>query len=307
MSFLWRPYLPLGKLALLEGDPGQGNGCLGAAIAAGGSLGTGLPGAGSFAPFRTLIFTAEDGLADTLRPRLDALEANVELIYAHDQPVHLDSAEGLAEVEREMRARRPRLVIVDPVVAYVGARTDIYRANEVRSVLAPLARLAEAEASAILAVRHVNKSKGGRCTPAKRSIDFSAAARSVLLAGSAAGDATEHAMLHIKSNLAARGAGCGYRIEEGRLLWTGESRLTAGDLLAAKAPSEELSGEAEARAFLQETLAAGPVAAREVLAAAKLAGIAERTLRRAKSHEGIVARRVQSGEGGAEWVWRLPG
>jgi putative DNA primase/helicase len=306
VSFLWRPYLPLGKLTLLEGDPGQGKSWLTAAIAASGSLGAGLPGADSFAPFRSLLFTAEDGLADTLRPRLDALEANVELIYAHDQPVHLDSAEGLAEIEREIRERRPRLVIVDPVVAFLGARTDIYRANEVRSVLAPLAKIAAAEECAILAVRHVNKSKGGRAIYAGQgSIDFSAAARSVLLAGSAAGDAVEHAMLHIKSNLAARGAGCGYRIEEGRFLWTGESRLTAADLLAAETPSEELSGEAEARAFLEDTLAAGPVAALEVLAAAKAAGIAERTLRRAKSRDGITARKVEAG-GGPVWVWRLP-
>jgi putative DNA primase/helicase len=305
VTFLWLPYLPLRKLTLLEGDPGQGKSWLAAAIAAGGSLGRGLPGMAPFAPFRSLIFTAEDGLGDTLRPRLEALEADLRLVYGHDKPVHLDAPEGLAEVEREIAARRPQLVIIDPVVAFLGTRTDIYRANEVRAVLRPLADLAEGHGCAILAVRHVNKLKGGRAIYAGQgSIDFSAAARSVLLAGSAPGDASEHALIQIKSNLAASGAACGYRFDEGRFRWTGASRLRAADLLAAEAPSEELSSRDEALTFLLEILGEGPVAAREVLAAAKQAGISERTLRRVKSREGIEARKVRYGEG-AEWVWQV--
>jgi putative DNA primase/helicase len=306
VGFLWPPYLPLRKLTLLEGDPGQGKSWLAAAIAASGSRGGGLPGMEAFTPFRSLFFTAEDGLADTLRPRLDALAADSALIFAHDEPVQLDTPEGLAEVERELVARRPQLVVIDPVVAYVGARVDIYRANEVRAVLRPLAKMAEDHDCAILAVRHVNKLKGGRAIYAGQgSIDFTAAARSVLLAGSAAGDDPEHAVLHIKSNLAAAGAARGYRIEDGRFSWLGESRLRAGDLLAAELPSEEMSSQEEARAFLLETLAGGAVAAREVLGAAKSAGISERTLRRVKAQERVEARRTGGyGERG-EWVWSL--
>jgi putative DNA primase/helicase len=306
VAFLWPPYLPLRKLTLLEGDPGQGKSWLTAAIAASGSRGDGLPGMGAFAPFGSLFFTVEDGLGDTLRPRLEALGADLALIFGHEEAVQLDTPEGLAEIEREIEARRPGLVVVDPVMAFVGAGTDIYRANEVRSVLRPLAKMAQAHGCSILAVRHVNKLKGGRAIYAGQgSIDFTAAARSVLLAGSAAGDDAEHAVLHIKANLAAKGPALGYRIEGGRFCWTGESGLTAGDLLAAEPTSEELSAEEEARSFLREMLAAGPAAAREVTAAAKGSGIAERTLRRAKKREGVVVRRVEA-QGRAEWHWNLP-
>ena len=198
-------------------------------------------------------------------------------------------------------------MIIDPVVAFLGTRTDIYRANEVRAVLRPLADPAETHGCAILAVRHVNKLKGGRAIYAGQgSIDFTAAARSVLLAGSAPGDASEHALIHIKSNLAASGCGCGYRFDEGRFRWTGESQLRAADLLAAEAPSEELSSRDEALSLLLEVLADGPVAAREVLAAAKQAGISEATLRRVKSREGIEAKKVRFGDGAA-WIWQIRG
>ncbi len=183
VTFLWPPYVPLCKLTLLEGDPGQGKSWLTMAVAASGSLGAGLPGMPAFAAFRSLIFTAEDGLADTLRPRLDTFTADPHLVYAHDRTVHLDTAEGLAELEREIVGRQPRLVIIDPIMAYVRSQTDVYRANEVRAVLASLAKLASQHGCAILAVRHINKAKGNRAIYAGQgSIDFTAAARSVLLA-----------------------------------------------------------------------------------------------------------------------------
>ena len=129
-------------------------------------------------------------------------------------------------------------------------------------MLRPLAKLAEVYGCAILAIRHVNKLKAGRAIYAGQgSIDFTAAARSVLRAGSGSGEYPEHAVLHIKSNLAAPGPAIGYRVELGRFRWTGESRLRPGDLLSAELPSEE-SARQEERAFLRETLADGPVACR---------------------------------------------
>jgi putative DNA primase/helicase len=75
VAFLWHPYIPLGKLTLLEGDPGHGKSWIAAALVTAGSRGDGLPGTPPFPPFRSLVFTAEDDLADTLRPRLDLLGA----------------------------------------------------------------------------------------------------------------------------------------------------------------------------------------------------------------------------------------
>jgi hypothetical protein len=306
VSFLWRPYLPVGKLTLLEGDPGQGKSWVAAAIAAGGSVGRGMPGMKSFEPFRSVFFSAEDGKADTFRPRLDALGANAELVYAHDLPLYLDTPEGIAELEREIEGRQARLVVIDSVMSFVGARTDVYRPNEVRAVLAPLAKLAETYGCVILAVRHITKSKGGRAIYAGQgSIDFTATARSVLLAGSSAQDPGEHALLYIKSNVSVLGAAIGYRVDESGFSWTGESRLTAADLLAAESAGDERAADEEARTFLRELLADGPLAARKVFEEARKARISEITLRRAKAREGVGAQKVGFKDG-AKWLWSIP-
>jgi putative DNA primase/helicase len=306
VSFLWEPYLPLGKLTLLEGDPGQGKSWLAAAIAAAGSRGRGLPGLTAFPPFRTLFLTAEDGLPDTLRPRLESLGADCGAVFACDQPLALDLDTGLATLAQALAAFAPRLVVVDPLVAFLGRATDIYRANEVRSVLAPLVKLVEHHGCALLAVRHLNKAKLGRTLYAGQgSIDFTAAARSVLLAGSAAEDADAHALIHIKSNLAPHGPALAYHLLPA-FLWEGPSRLTANDLLAAAAPADEASAEDDARTFLRSTLAGpDPLPARLVLNAARDAGISQRTLKRAKRKEGVRTTRRGFGAG-STWLWSLP-
>jgi putative DNA primase/helicase len=307
VRFLWRPYLPCGKLTLLEGDPGQGKSWIAAALATAGSRGEGFPGAAPFAPFRSLIFTAEDGLADTLRPRLDRLGAECDAVLLHDEPLDLAQGDDFAEVEQAVAEHGPRLVILDPIVAYLGAKTDAYRANEVRAILAPLARLADRHGCAVLAVRHLNKSRGSRSIYAGQgSIDFTAAARSVLLAGCGGEGEAERALVHIKSNLAALGDTVAYAIDEQGFRWAGASALRASDLLAPEATGDDVSALDEARAFLRSELAHGPVSWAQIWALARQAGIAEHTLRRAKAREGIVACRQGYGPGGS-WRWSLAG
>jgi hypothetical protein len=248
---MWLRKLPMGT-ARLSGPPSWirraapgGKSWLAAAIAAAGSRGRGLPGLAAFPPFRTLFLTAEDGLHDTLRPRLESLGADCGAVFACDQPLALDLDSGLATLAQALAAFAPRLVVVDPLVAFLGRATDIYRANEVRSVLAPLVKLVERHGCALLAGRHLNKAKLGRTLYAGQgSIDFTAAARSVLLAGSAAEDAD--ALIHIKSNLAPHGSALAYHLLPA-FLWQGPSRLTANDLLAAAAPADEASAEDDAR------------------------------------------------------------
>jgi hypothetical protein len=307
VTFLWEPYLPVGKLTLLEGDPGQGKSWLTTAIAAAGSRGCGLPGIAEFPPFRTLFLTAEDGLADTLRPRFAALGGDCDAALTFDQPLSLVVDDDLAALAAALAAHRPRLVVIDPLVAFLGHSTDLYRANEVRSLLVPLIKLAEQHCCALLAVRHLNKAKIGRAIYAGQgSIDFTAAARSVMLAGSGAENGTGHALVHIKSNLAPQGPTLAYRLTP-EFGWEGRSPLTADDLLAAAAPADEASAEEEACTFLRSILADGEILpARLVLALARDAGISQRTLKRAKRKQGV--RTVRRGFGaGSSWLWSLPG
>jgi hypothetical protein len=308
IHYLWEPYLPLGKLTLIDGDPGQGKSWLTAALAAAGSRGRGLPGAPPFEPFTTLFFT-EDPAEDVLRPRLDLLGADCSRILTCDSfelPLDLAQPADVARTEQLVADHRARLLVVDPIQAFLGAKTDIYRPNEVRAVLAPLLRLAQRHACALLVLRHITKARASRSIYAGQgSIDFIAAARSVLLAGSGPEDPHRHALVHIKSNLAAPGPTLGYRFDGRCFAWEGTSTLSANDLLAADNQDDQ-GAEQEARLFLREILAGSEsLPARAVLAAAHEAGIAHRTLKRAKRREGI--RTIRQGFGaGAIWLWALP-
>ena len=257
VEWVWHPYIPRGKLTLLEGDPGQGKSWITLAISTALSLGDGLPGQDiKTRPGRVLILTAEDGLGDTVRPRLDAMGADVTHIYAYKEVDAFDAA-GLDRLEHEADELRPDLIVVDPIVAYIGASVDIHRANETRAVLARLASIAERTRSGIVAVRHLNKASGGKAIyRGLGSIDFTAAVRSVLLVGQDPEDTTSGAgaVVHIKSNLAPTGGSLGYRLSPpDGFTWTGPSSLTADELLGT---SDGDGGSVDE--FLLGELADGP-------------------------------------------------
>lgn len=306
VSFLWRPRLPLGKLTLLDGDPGQGKSFIAAAIATALSLGKGLPEANDFEPVSSLLFTAEDGLEDTLRPRTEAMGADLSRVFAYEHAIDLSKPDGLAMVAQEIRYLRPALVVIDPIVAYLGGRTDMHRANEIRAILAPLASLAASYSCSILAVRHLSKARNGRALHAGLgSVDFTAAARSVLLAGSSAADPETRALVHIKSNLAGLAPSLGYRLtEDGQFAWTGRSSLTASDLLEPEISGKQWAARDEATDWLNELLNSGPVPASEVKSEADKAGIAWRTVERAAARLDVKKSRVGFGREGV-WQWSL--
>ncbi|MFC2018737.1 AAA family ATPase [Chloroflexota bacterium] len=307
VSWLWLPYIPRGKLTLLEGDPGVGKSWVSLAIATAVSLGRGLPGTEAIESERVVLASAEDGLGDTIRPRLDAMGADVRQIQAIKDILDFGNG-GLGILEGHIKDVNPAVVIVDPLVAYIGAGVDLHRANETRAVMAKLADIAEKHGCAILAVRHLTK--GGTLKPIYRglgSIDLTAACRSVLMAGCDPENEAKRGLVHIKSNLAPKGQAIGYELRDGRFYWTGESDLTAARILAAE-DSEGKSAIDEAADFLRDELADGPVEAKQVFSDAKSSGIYERTLNRAKSRLRITSRREgESGKRGIARVkWQLP-
>lgn len=306
VDWLWVPYIPRGKLTLIEGDPGVGKSWVCLAIATAVSLGKGLPGIGALEPAPVVIASAEDGLGDTIRPRLDALSADVKQIHAVKGALDFSKG-GLAMLEEFVHQVEPTLVIIDPLVAYIGA-VDIYRANETRAVMARLADMAERHSAAILAIRHLTKS--GALKPIYRgigSIDLTAACRSVLLAGCDPDNPQERGLVQIKSNLAPTGVAIGYELKEGDFFWTGESDLTWQRMVSAEDTDEGKSAVDDAMGFLKEKLAEGPVDAPVVLRDARNAGLSERTVRRAKAKLGVVAKRQgdPGKRGGGKWKWEL--
>lgn len=309
VTWLWFPFIPKGKLTIIEGDGGIGKSWLTCAIATAISCGFGLPASEPFEAGSVLFLSAEDGLADTMRPRLDAGGADVSRIYALNEPLTLDTI-GLLKLENAIIKYAPALVVIDPLFAFTGGKVDIHRANEARTITAPLAAIAERHGCAIVAVRHLNKARGGGNSnnAGLGSIDFQAAARSVLLVGKDPDDESKRALCQTKSNLAAFGEPQGYTIEGGQFLWTGASDLTARRILSFSGDTDERDAQAEAVEFLRDALKDGARPAKELFNEAKQEGLTAYNLRTAKKQLKIksIKKGGEFGGKGAKWMWEMP-
>jgi hypothetical protein len=302
VEWLWHPYIPLGKLTSIEGDPGVGKSWLTMALAAQVSPGAKLPGVSQTAePQTVLLLTAEDGPGDTLRPRLDTFGADIAKVHVITAPLAFDE-KGAAKLKAEIVSLGAKLVIIDPIVAYLPSRTDMNSASAVRPVLAWLARVAEETRAAIVFVRHL--SKGAKDKAMYRglgSIDFTAACRSVLMVGFDPDDADKRVVAHAKSNLAQMGPSQSYTIKAGRFAWAGRSSLSAEDLSGPPPDADQRSAKEEAKEFLLLTLADGPKPVNEVFAEADKLRISRASLRRAKADLGVVSEKTPD-----HWEWSLP-
>jgi len=320
VKFLWYPYIPAGKLTLLEGDPGMGKSWISCAIAKAVAGGEGLPGQEKLTklrPQKVLLVSAEDGISDTIVPRLKYMGADVSMIDFVTESFVLDP-DGVRALEETMRLFAATIVFIDPLVAYVGAKIDMHRANEVRSVMEGLSRAAEITGCAVVVIRHLRKAGGKNALYSGiGSIDFTAAARSVLVTGWAK-DGTTRLLRHIKCNNAAEGATVAYEItkgdctfveeegggfatsvwESGGFKWLGvvEDEEDESRNRKASTTPKKLDG---AKEFLVSLLNQGAVSAMDAVQAARQAGISDVTLNRAK--KGLVV----SENYGGRWMWRL--
>ena len=310
VEWLASPYIPIGKLTLLMGDPGLGKTWIALWMAARISRGEeALPGSSAAAPGTVLYMSAEDGLADTIRPRLDAAGADPSKVVAltgkrsaSDEEVAI-SLSDLASIEAAVIQERPRLIVVDPIQAFLGSGVDMHRANEVRPLLAGLARLAEEYGCAVLPVCHMRKSSADRAVyRGLGSIDFAAAARSILLVAEDRDDEDRRVLGHVKSNLAHQGESLGFKIggDQARVEWLGPVDVDVEELLKPRKPKPQKTLAAEV--FLTNALADGSRPAAWLI---KHAPCSERTLKSAKKALGIETSREGFGGDGA-WYWSLP-
>ena len=305
--WLWEPYVPRGTLCLLDGHPGIGKSLLTIDLAARLSRGAELPdGAPVNRPQVTLFLSAEDG-PHIIRTRALAAGADLDRILtpaAGSVPLSLPA--HVSVLEEQIRACRADLVVIDPIMAFLAPEASANLDQCVRRALGPLAAVAEATGCAILLVRHLRKAETPQAVlRGQGSIGFIATARTGLLASRHPADPTLGVLAVSKSNVAGRVPSLSYRVKadaENRAVveWLGRSSLSADSLGAT--PESQLRPRDWASAWLLGELATGPRPASEVLAAAVLAGIPERTLRRAKS-EASVRAHCAAGKQGNVWYW----
>ena len=320
VSWLWQNRIPFGKLTLLDGDPGLGKSTVALTVAAQVTIGGLLPGNGTpLTPGDVLLLSFEDGLGDTIRPRLEAAGADLTRVHVPEFPESLpDGSEyqrppvipdDLPALRSLIEAKGVKLIIVDPLMAALSGDVNSYRDQDVRRALAPLSILAEETGVAVLVLRHMNKGGGGNALyRGGGSIGITGAARSVLLMAKDPDDEEKRVIAPVKNNLSKFAPSLSFRLEDygdvGRVVWEGESPHSANALAAGV---QEIPGEApaleEAVEFLLDLLADGPVSAPSVQTKAKNAGIKDATLRRAK--EKLHIRSVKHGFGDG-WGWELP-
>ena len=313
VSWLWPGRIPRGKLTLIIGDPGQGKSFLTLDLAARVSSGRAWPD-GTPAVFGDVVLlTAEDGLSDTVRPRLDAMSGDparvhvITAIRAGERERGFDLTKDVEHLESAIKKTGADLVVIDPVSAYLG-KADSYKDAEVRGILAPVAALAERTGVAIIGIMHLTKSQQRQAIHrAQGSIAFVGAARAVFAVAADRGDPERRLFLPVKMNVARKAPGLAFRLVEvggaARVEWDENPvNVDVEDVLAGPDLVTERTERDEATDFLREILARGPVAADDVKDQARAAGISERTLSRAKADLGVEAEKTGF-EGG--WVWRF--
>ena len=302
IDWLWYPFIPYGKLTIVQGDPGDGKTTMVLNIAAKLSKGEGLEeNMKVLEPMNIIYQTAEDGLADTVKPRLEAAGADCERVLVIDES---DKSLSMSDerLEEAIKQTGARLLILDPIQAYLGGGVDMNRANEARDMTKKLGALAEKYKCAIVLIGHMNKAAGNKAAyRGMGSIDFFAVARSVLLVGRVEGQPDIRAVVQIKNNLAAFGHPKAFQLSEAGFRWLGDYEITADEVLGGIAPKGNKLEQAKQLLWeLAET--SNMVSSTEIMELAKEEGISKRTMESAKRELQIPAKRINS-----TWYWDLSG
>lgn len=321
IEWLLYPFIPFGKVTIIQGDPGEGKTTMVLQIIA--KLTRGEPILLSkkskkeaqqdseenlkqevlsqdnpIQPVNVIYQTAEDGLGDTIKPRLLAAGADcsrVLVIDDREQPLTMLDV----RLEEAIMQTKARMVVLDPIQGFLGTDVDMHRANEIRPLMKRVAVLAEKYHCAIILIGHMNKNSNGKSSyRGLGSIDFQAAARSVLIVGRLKDEPETRIMCHVKSSLAPEGKSVAFRLDkETGFQWIGEYDISADDLLSGDARGQKSRIEKE---FLLDILADGGMAQKKIEEEASKQGIKKKTLRNAKQEL-----EIDSVKRGNQWFWIL--
>lgn len=302
VKWLWYPYIPYGKITLIQGDPGDGKTTFVLAVAALLSNGNPMPECDSTDSPQTVIYqTAEDGLADTIKPRLEEVGADCSRVVVIDESeAPLSFSDG--RIEQAIVKTGAKLLILDPLQAYLGIDVDMHRANEIRPIFKTLGGVAERTGCAILIIGHMNKamSQTKGLYRGLGSIDIAAAVRSILLVGRDKEQENTRVMAHLKSSLAPEGAPIAFELDQDGFRWVGKYEIGLDDLLNGTRSEREPTKEAQAVILILEMLRDGEKPCNEIYARLSEHGIGRRTAENAKQTAGVKAFKK-----GAAWYWAV--
>lgn len=309
VEWLWYPYIPYGKITIIEGDPGEGKTTLVLKLAA--ALSRGLPLScdddKEYEPIHIIYQTAEDGIEDTIKPRLEKAGADCSMIRVIDET---DKELSMTDdrLEQAIIETGARLIILDPIQAYIGATVDMHRANEIRPVLKHLGIIAEKHNCAIILIGHMNKASGSKSTyRGLGSIDIQATARSVLLVARLRDKPNIRIMAHDKSSLAPAGDAIGFEMtEDNGMVCIGPYDITIDELLSGN----EGRGKKKldiAENFIKEYFGSNKVIpSNEIMMEAAKRSIKRNTLLSAKKKLGITSDKEKAEDGTIYWTWVMP-
>ncbi len=300
VKWLWYPYIPYGKITIIQGDPGEGKTTLILNLAAMLSKGEKLPESKRVSePINIIYQTAEDGLADTVKPRLEAAKADSKRIMVIDE-TNIELSMTDIRLETAISQTNAKMVILDPLQAYIGASVDMHRANEIRPVMKHLADVAQKYQCAIVLIGHMNKSINMKSSyRGLGSIDIPASARSVLLVGRIKDNPTIRVMAQIKSSLAHEGDPIAFELnKETGFKFIGKYDISVDDLING---TSTVSKVKQAETLIMDILSDGNARPQKQLQQqAKFRNISERTLNEAKKNLG-----VQSFRSNNVWYWKV--
>lgn len=301
VDWLWYPYIPLGKLTVIQGDPGDGKSTFILNLVALLTNGRPMPDGYICHCSPVAIYQcAEDGMADTIKPRLERAGAKCDQVaYIIDDDLALTLEDG--RIETAIQATGASVFIIDPIQAYIPPDSDMQSATKMRSVLRKLANTAERTKCAVILIGHMNKGSGAKSLyRGLGSIDIAAIARSVLMISRDQFDPGLRYMVPIKSSLAAEGSAIAFSfLNGGGLEWHGRYEINASDL--KESGTIKTSKKQRAHSKMTQLLKTRDMPAKEAYAALAEIGIGNRTIEKVKKELGIRTYRL-----GGCWYWRLP-